>query len=143
MLGLIIFDCFNFLQFIYLTYLVPRLLCGPVKNRARKRRPQQAADLLDITKGKGTQVRTLQFAPIITRGANKQRILVVMTKKGIKQTVQDEIALEKVDIQAARTEFYREFSMHGGDGPWNNYGENEPQEKYVLHSVASTSHSHF
>jgi len=68
-----------------------------------------------------------------------------MTKKEIRQTVQDEIALEKAEFQAARAEFYHEFSMHGGDGPWNNYGEDEPQEKYVPRPAvyASPSNSPF
>ena len=45
-----------------------------------------------------------------------------MTKQEIKETVQDEIELERREFHAARAELYREQSMHGGDGPWNDYG---------------------
>ena len=45
-----------------------------------------------------------------------------MTKKEIEETVQDEIELERREFRAARAELYREQSMHGGDGPWNDYG---------------------
>lgn len=56
-----------------------------------------------------------------------------MTKKQIKELVEDEIAMEKLEIEAAKKELYHEFSMHGGDGPWNNYGgdknEDESEDK--------------
>lgn len=45
-----------------------------------------------------------------------------MTKQEIKEVVADEIELDRREQQAARQDSYREFSMHGGDGPWNNYG---------------------
>ncbi len=45
-----------------------------------------------------------------------------MKNKDIKEIVADEIAMDRTDRRAARQEFYREQSMHGGDGIWNNYG---------------------
>jgi hypothetical protein len=46
-----------------------------------------------------------------------------MTKQEIKETIQDEIELGRREFRAARAELYREQSMYGGDGPWNDYGE--------------------
>lgn len=51
-----------------------------------------------------------------------QNMKTTMIQQEIKETVQDEIELERRERETVRQEFYREFSMHGGDGPWNNYG---------------------